>query len=384
MTQAVTRLVPLEPDPDWLAHLAAGSEEDGHAESGKAPRRYVVLDGPALARELPPLEYVIREIGMVAGPGAPHLVAGYGFAGKTLALQAMALSLADHRGVWGAYRATRAQRVLHVDLEQGERLTTRRYQRLALAMGVDLAGLGDTLAVVCMPALTLAASHEDVWRELMTGRDIVIVDSLRAATAGADENDSGIRAGLDMLGALSESTGCCRPIVIHHARKPGADDAGGRYAIRGSSAIYDACDSVYTFSAAQGEPVLVEHVKARSHGEPTEPIALVISDVAVGDDPRAGVRVAVHGAELVGQQRAEREQATRRQRVTADSETMRRILVERPGLGTRELRLAARQAGLGARDRVDDAIAALGGEVELRDEVVGRSRVTRHYLRGTQ
>lgn len=267
----------VEPDPGVAM---PDDEYFGDVEGGDAPTntRIALLDGPALAEPLPPLEYLIREIGLAAGGGAPHLGAGYGFTGKTITWQAAGLALVAHRSVWGAYKAPKPFRVVHVDLEQGERLTRRRYQRLALAMGIELAKLGDGLAVAVMPPLSLSAEHADAWREIMTGRDLAIVDSLRAATAGADENDSGIRAGLDMLGSLSEATGC-RALVIHHARKPAGDEDAGRYAIRGSSAIYDACDSVYVFSAAKGEPVLVEHVKARSHGEPTEPIALVIEDV---------------------------------------------------------------------------------------------------------
>jgi hypothetical protein len=41
---------------------------------------------------------------------------------------------------------------------------------------------------------------------------------------------------------------------------------GARFAIRSSSVIYDACDGVYIFSAARGEPVSVEHAKARTQG----------------------------------------------------------------------------------------------------------------------
>lgn len=340
-----------------------------------------VLDGPALAAPLPPLEYLVREIGLVGGGGAPHLVAGYGYSGKTLALQSLALSLAAGRPVWGAYPVD-ARRVVHVDLEQGERLTRRRYQRLALAMGIDLAELGDRLVVAVMPPITLTAEHEPAWRQIMTGRDLMIGDSLRPATAGADENDSSIRAGLDMLGSLSEATSC-RGLMIHHARKPSADAPGGRYAIRGSSAIYDACDSVYVYSAVQGEPVLAEHGKARSHGEPTESIALVIEDVSIGDDPRGGVRVVVHGAELVSQRREERESTARRQRVSSDGDAVRGVLRQTPGLGSRELRAAVRTATGAGSDRVTAAIADMGDEIEIRDEVRGRSRVARHYLRGT-
>src|SRR5437899_12619435 len=111
-------------------------------------------------------------------------------------MQSLALSIAAGRPVWGAYGSQR-RRVVHVDLEQGDRLTRRRYQRIARAMGVDLAPLGDALALAAMPPIALTSACADAWREIMTGRDLLIVDSLRAATAGADENDSGIRAGLD-------------------------------------------------------------------------------------------------------------------------------------------------------------------------------------------
>ena len=147
-----------------------------------------VLTGPAIAAPLPEIAYLVRELGLVAGGGAPHLVAGYGFAGKTLALQSLALALAAARPVWGAYACRDVRRVLHVDLEQGDRLTRRRYQRLAAAMGVDLAGLGDSLGLAVMPPLSLNASHADGWRALMAGRDLVIIDSLHRRNQGRNSS----------------------------------------------------------------------------------------------------------------------------------------------------------------------------------------------------
>jgi hypothetical protein len=147
----------------------------------------VLLCGSEIAKPLPELDYLVREVGLVAGGGAPHMVAGYGFSGKTLALQALALALAAGRPVWGSYGVGKRRRVLHVDLEQGERLTRGRYQRLALAMGIDLAELGESLEVAVMPAgLTLVPDCEARWLEIMAGRDLVIVDSLRAASVGQD------------------------------------------------------------------------------------------------------------------------------------------------------------------------------------------------------
>jgi hypothetical protein len=358
------------------ALIARGAEQIAALTSSSETT--TILTAPEIAAPLPDLEYLVREIGLVAGGGAPHLLAGYGFSGKTVAAQSMALSLAADVPIWGVYR-TRKRSVLHVDLEQGERLTLRRYQRLALAMGVNLAGLGDGLAVAVMPPLTLTIADGARWRELMTGRDLIIIDSLRAAMPGADENDSSIRSGLDMLGHISEQTGC-RPLVIHHARKSGADDVGGRYAIRGSSAIFDGCDSAYLFSAEQGEPVRVQHVKARSHGEPVPDWALLISDANVAGDPRAGLTVRVHGIELVTERRESRIADTARARAGKDAERVRRALAKTPGLSTTELRATTCLSG----DRMALATAHLGEGVEIREERRGQTRVNRHYLRGPQ
>ncbi len=336
-----------------------------------------VLTGPAIAAPLPELAYLVREIGLVAGGGAPHLVAGYGFAGKTLALQALALALAAAKPIWGAYTCRDVRRVLHVDLEQGDRLTRRRYQRLAAAMGVDLAAMGSSLALSVMPPLALAPAHMESWRALMTERDLVIVDSLRAATGGQDENSSDIRAGLDMLGSLSDATGC-RSMVILHARKPSDDDPGGRYAIRGSSAIYDAGDSVYLFSASKGEPVLVSNVKARTHGELAEDFALVISDVEVDGIDRAGLQVEVRGAELVAEQRERRVQDARDNEVRRDVESVRKAIARQPGIKSGELRAATRLSG----DRVTRALTTLTPDVDIRDIKEGRTWTKQHYLKG--
>jgi len=337
-----------------------------------------LLDGPAIAAPIPELDYLVREIGQVAGGGAPDLVAGYGFTGKTIAGQSKLVSLAVGRAVWGAYSCGPARRVLHVDLEQGNRLTRRRYQRLARAMGVDLRELGDMLALAVMPPLSLTDACRSLWRDLMAGRHLMLVDSLRAATGGLDENSSDIRAGLDMLGHLSEET-ACHVEIIHHARKPTEDGPGGRYAIRGSGAIYDSVDSAYLFSAAKGEPVGVEHVKARSHGELVSDFALVISDVEIDGDPKAGLRVQVHGAELVAQRRQEQASTTRREQARRDAEVVRRVLAGSPGLGMRELRAAVRPVG---RERLESALYDMGNEVEVREERQGRTVTRRHFVRG--
>ncbi len=362
----------------WLAKVARDLNE------ATVPLRSTsfALDGATLSKELPMPDYLIESIGLVGGSGAPHLVAGYGYSGKTVALQSMLLSLAAGRAVWGVY-ATAERRVSHVDLEQGVPLCTRRYQRLAASAGIDMAKLGDRLLLYSEVPLSLVPDQAARWREIMVRRDLLVIDSLKAASPGQDENASDVRAGLDMLGTLSAQTGC-RALVIHHARKKAKDDPGGAQVIRGSSGIFDAVDSAYLFSAEKGEPVQVEHVKARSHGELVEDFALVISDEELDGKPRGGLSIRVHGAELLEERREARATAWRQERLERDKDILRRVLRENPGLGARELRAAAKLGGIGGRERLDNALFALGEEVEVR-RVEGSTKPSNgHYLRGSR
>lgn len=335
--------------------------------------------GPQLAVALPPPSYFCEAIGLPDGPGAPHMIAGYGFSLKTFAAQSLALSLASGLRVWGAY-ACRTAKVSHVDLEQGERLTRRRYQRLALILGIDLAALEEMIALISMPRLRLVAGDRPAWRALMVGRDLLIVDSLRAASGGQDENDSAIRECLDLLGSLSEETGC-RALVIHHARKTSESAPGGdAYAIRGSGAIFDACDSVYLFTANEGEPVSCKHVKARSHGEPVPPWALTIQDVGPPEDLKRGARIQVHGVELVEERRQARRDATTKAQAGRDAAKLRELLTRQPGLGVQDIRGALHLSG----DRFYAARSSLAGDVEIRQVRVGSARPKEaHFLRSS-
>jgi hypothetical protein len=279
--------------------------------------------------------------------------------------------------VWGAY-TVKPRRVAHVDLEQGERLSRRRYQRLAYALGLDLVELGDDLVLSAMPGISLCPLHLPCWEALMRGRDLIAVDSLRVAQPGCDENGSEFRQGLDMLGQLSERTGC-RSVVLHHARKASDDKPGqGLQTIRGSSAILDACDGVYVFSASRGEPVVVDPVKTREHGEPPENFALKIDDVPSedGQDEKAGLRVTVLGMEAVQEKRARAKEAADEARTRADAEAVRKAVQACPGLTTMALREATNLSG----GRCALARRALGDALRSVEERQGRALVTRFYL----
>ncbi|MBK8943133.1 MAG: AAA family ATPase [Polyangiaceae bacterium] len=184
-----------------------------------------LADVDALFAPLPPVPWLVQSLDMC--PGAPTLFAGYGFSGKTIAAQSLALSVAAGGPVWGSVSLARRGRVIHVDYEQGLRLTAERYQRLARARDITADELRGRLAVAALPAMHLSAAGAiDAYSRACEGAALLIVDSLRACAPDLDENSSEVRRLLDALLAVSERTGVV-PLVIHHARKPRDDDGGG-------------------------------------------------------------------------------------------------------------------------------------------------------------
>jgi len=251
------------------------------------------IDAADFAAPLPAVNWMID--GLHVGQGRPAMVAGFGFSGKTLACQSLALQAAAGVKVWEHFRVPRQLNVRHVDSEQGRADTMRRYQRLAYANQIDLADLEGRLKVVSFPPLYLnQPGSEAAWRRAAEGVDLLILDSLRALTPGADENSSEMRRCLDPLTRISDETGCAF-VVVHHSPKP-SDQAKreGAHKLRGSSGIFDACGNVLLLEVNKGEQVrTVEQVKspAGAAGGTIPKFYLAIEDVPSETSRPAGLRV---------------------------------------------------------------------------------------------
>ena len=287
-------------DSSWIDELSAEPDTLPGANKGDAqvdaadveqPNPLPIIDAMGIFDELGPVPYLSREIDVC--PGAPALIAGFGFSGKTVASQQIAVDVALGQPIWGKF-AARQGRVLHVDFEQGSRLTRERYQRLARASLAAPQDLQGNLALSCLPPMYMDHKYaEEVLCHTLDGYSLCIIDSLRAAAPTIDENSSDIRRPLDMLHRVSERTECAT-LVIHHSRKPSQTSQGGaKMAIRGSGAIFDACSSVFSFDGeSKGGVVLVSHHKARTSGILCNDFTLQISDVELDGRRRAGLSVA--------------------------------------------------------------------------------------------
>lgn len=240
---------------------------------------WAVLGWGELSTALPNIPWLCKELSIA--PGAPTLVAGYGFSGKTVSLQSLALSVASGRQAWGRFDIGQGS-VLHVDYEQGRHLTQLRYQRLAIEMGIWQDELAGKLDLLTLPPTYLDADGElERLSQLCEGKRLCIIDSLKAAFPTCDENSSDVRKHLDGLTRISEQTGCVF-MVIHHARKPSKEHTGmAAMSIRGSGAIFDACGGVFIFGGEKGRPTTVVHDKARISGRTAEDFALEVTDVTL-------------------------------------------------------------------------------------------------------
>ncbi|MCR4340117.1 MAG: AAA family ATPase, partial [Gemmatimonadaceae bacterium] len=238
--------------------------------------RFSRITSAELFAPLPPVPWLVQALDMA--PGAPTLFAGYGYTGKSLAAQALAIAVASgDLDAWGLF-PVRHGRVLHIDYEQGRRLTCERYQDLCRGYGIAPQDLAGRLEVVALPPHYLDdPGAEDLLARELDGHALCIVDPFRGAAPATDENDSrAVRRVLDAFTRASERTGCV-VTDIHHTRKPTEGAPGGRkMAIRGSGDFYSAHATVLQFDAQRGRPVVISHEKARVSGRLHPDFELVI------------------------------------------------------------------------------------------------------------
>lgn len=254
------------------------------------PERWSFIDGEELEKELPPRAWLCE--GLALCPGAVSIIGGAGFGGKTISLQSLMLAVASGKPIWGQFPVEQG-RVMHLDWEQGRDLTIRRYQRLARGMSVSLAQLQDMIQVSCIPKTTLDEDNPNAERELvhmLRGFKVCVIDAFRGAFPKANENDSGVRKYLDMLGRVSGYTGCT-VITIAHSRKMGPETDDARSSLRGSAALFDAAQTVYMLDGTPGKPTRVACTKERLEGNLTETFGLRIVDIDDGTNKKWGLNV---------------------------------------------------------------------------------------------
>jgi hypothetical protein len=284
---AATRVPVLPVLDDWESSDADAPDAPPTGEPPPMPRpagtlksRIQIIEPAAIFAPLETPDYVVDRI---IRRGSLTQLVGYGGGFKTWT--ALQMVIAVGAGIpWLGRFEVKPGRALYLDYENGQYEMRRRAHAL-----VQCAGLSSVpnIGFACMPPVYMSDLKFGATVEpLVDGCSLLVVDTLKAANPGTDENDSNMRLGLDALRRVGEKTGCAFLVLVHSKKTSGAASAiDPREAGRGSSAIYDAADTVFHATYVKGEPLRVEQTKARL-GRPVDPFLVTISDVEGG-----GVRV---------------------------------------------------------------------------------------------
>jgi hypothetical protein len=213
-----------------LAELAAKNARNDEAESTKPPEGLGFEYG-AWESEPPPIDFLVDGL---LPRGCVGMFFGRADALKTWLLYSLGIAVAAGKPWLGRFNVKQSAKVGIVDYETGAGNVRRRLYMLRAARNPRLGAKSFA---------ALKPSDPKFWEALaLEGFDLVIVDSLRRANPGADENDSteAIRP-LELAADFSEKTGCS-VLFIHHAKKSTSD---GWPEFRGSGAIEDQVDCAF-------------------------------------------------------------------------------------------------------------------------------------------
>ncbi len=245
--------------------------------------RWPVAYGPDIAKPRPPIAYVCKDLAL--SPGL-SIFGGAGFGGKTTSLMALLLAIVGGIKAWGHFDVTPGD-VTHLDFEMGPDLTYLKYQRMARHWKINLDACGRRLACHSMPKgrfRDVSPETRDELRWLFQGRKAGILDAFRGGFPTAKENDSEAREYLDMTNEVGQEVGCAIVVIAHSRKIVEGDDA--RSSLRGSSALFDAAQTIWMLDGARNRPTRCENTKERLRGKLRETFGLSIEDV-IGPGPEA-------------------------------------------------------------------------------------------------
>lgn len=188
-------------------------------------------------KPVPPIRYLIQGIAPVDTIG---VFVAMGSSLKTWTALSIAKAVACGRP-WLDRFAVEQGKAIAIDWESGDYELQRRVRFLDHGSPEPTPLLGRW----CMPN----ARIDDVafWKGLASieGLKLVVIDSLCAGQPGVDENDTEAAMPLVLAAHFQKVAVGCVVLFIHHARKNG--DGDERAIMRGSTAIYNACDWAFKF-----------------------------------------------------------------------------------------------------------------------------------------
>ncbi len=216
----------------------------------------------------PPLSWVVS--GLLALPSL-NVVFGPPGTLKSMLLTDLALCVATGKpwltplpGEPARPFATTAAPVLWLDFDNGQRLTSERFEAIGRAHDAPESA---PLFYVSMPSPWLNAS--DIlqvdglaMRVLRLGAKLVVVDNLSTVAGGKDENSAEMVGTMSNLRRLAEKSGAA-VVVVHHQRKSNGLKGREGDTLRGHSSILAALDLALLLERAEDDLITLKSTKTR-------------------------------------------------------------------------------------------------------------------------
>jgi hypothetical protein len=338
---------------------------DKISETPKKSGGFVRVSAADLAKPLPSVPWLCKRLALA--PGRPCLIVSKSGAGKTVAIQEIAISVASGQPMFGQF-PVRQGKVLHIDLDQGEAPTQIRYQQLAAGRGLNLADLPIDCVFhefqLTKPDGSFAGATVDrdqvqLLRDESRGHALVLVDALFGVSSGMDEHRPEIGHVVQAFRHVSDSLakeGGIAPtfVIVHHSGH------GEKTRARGSISIRDRSGVMWNIDRDSGSPTArwsidKNPVLSFDHPEDFRTVLEKKTDVCIpcGDDGEfvSGVQV------LIAPEQEEGETPVGRagHEFSWVVETLHAAVVNHPGIGHKALQGEVK----GARQMIDLAISKL-------------------------
>ena len=205
--------------------------------------------GEIFESEDPPDNSICGGLGIWHGDRPMALVGAWGTA-KTWIMIWLALQFATARPLFDnpQWPVKRPLRVIIFDYELNLRVYKKRLRELCETMGIDYRTIRESIYYYERPKFFLTDPNAyQRFLEESKGFDVILIDALRGAAPGADENKSEFRDNIDKLAELASQANqfVC---LLHHAGK-GEDSK-----FRGTSGIGDAVGVMFTVTNDKNDP----------------------------------------------------------------------------------------------------------------------------------
>jgi hypothetical protein len=253
-----------------LSSLTSGARPDAKNSQSKIE---IISASAWLENEPPVPDQIIVDL---FDRGDKLAIIGQSKMRKSFFAQQMALSLSSGRPFL-SWEVARMRRVLYTQFEIKEVHFHHRIRRMASALGISAADLGDRLQVINARGLGISgtAGIERILQEaLRITPDVILFDPLYKLATGIENAAEDAKIILNAFDQLAEQTGAAIAYV-HHDAKGAAGDRDIRDRGAGSNVLgrdYDACITL-TAHAQDTEAAIVE-VLLRNY-PPREPFSIV-------------------------------------------------------------------------------------------------------------